>query len=220
MTNYVIEGGIDFFAEVARGECDDDADDLGRTCLLTGEPLDSNHVTMQCGHAFNYEPLFQEVVLQKSHKHAFAHDIIRLSVNQMKCPYCRRVNSKILPYVPLPGCKLKMKGVNSPSAFCMPGKTCSWIFKSGKRKGLSCGCAAYEDADGIACALHRRLMKAAKPNEGKAKPNEGNGKVHTHNTRSLHKLRVVDLREILRSKNLKVGGRKSELIDRILASNS
>ena len=216
MTNYVIEGGIDFYAEVARDECDDDAGDLGRTCLLTGEPLDSNHVALQCGHAFNYEPLFQEVVLQKSHKHAFAHDTIRLSVNQMKCPYCRRVNSKILPYVPLPGCKLKTKGVNSPSAFCMPGKTCSWIFKSGKRKGLACGSAAYEDADGIACALHRRLMKAAKPDNGSGEI----GKVHTHDTRSLHKLRVVDLREILRSKNLRVGGRKSELISRILTSNN
>jgi hypothetical protein len=171
---------------------------------------------MQCGHAFNYEPLFQEVVLQKSHKHAFAHDTIRLSVNQMKCPYCRRVNSKILPYVPLPGCTLKMKGVNSPSAFCMPGKTCSWIFKSGKRKGLSCGCAAYEDADGIACALHRRLMKTAK----QGTVNGEIGEVHTHDARSLHKLKVVDLREILRSKNLRVGGRKSELIDRILSSNS
>tara|TARA_Y100000748_G_scaffold299799_1_gene297219 strand:+ start:4668 stop:5318 length:651 start_codon:yes stop_codon:yes gene_type:complete len=215
MTNYVIEGGIDFFAEVARGTLDDDAEDEGRTCLLTGELLDSNHVVMQCGHAFNYEPLFHEVVLQKSHKYAFAHDTIRLSVNQMKCPYCRRVNSKILPYVPLPGCKAKVKGVNSPSAFCMPGKTCSWIFKSGKRKGLGCECAAYEDADGVACALHRRLMKVAKPSG----ENEEVGKGHTHNTRSLHKLRVVDLREILRSKNLRVGGRKSELIDRILASN-
>jgi len=208
MTNYVIEGGIDFFAEIAQCTLNDDVEDQNSTCLLTGEILDSNHVVLQCGHTFNYEPMFHEVVLQKSHKHAFAHDTIRLSVNQIKCPYCRHVNSKILPYVPLPGCKAKLKGVNSPSAYCMPGKTCSWIFKSGKRKGLPCGCAAYEDADGIACTQHRRLMK----------PNGGIGTVH--DTRSLHKLKVVDLREILRSKNLKVGGRKIELIDRILASSS
>ena len=153
--------------------------------------------------------------MQKSLKHAFAHDTIRLSVNQMKCPYCRRVNSKILPYVPLPGCKVRIKGVNSPSTFCMPGKTCSWIFKSGKRKGLPCGCAAYEDAGGIACALHRRLMKSTKPCE----ENEEIDKATTHDILSLRKLKVVDLRKILKSKNLKVGGRKSELIDRILASN-
>lgn len=211
MTNYVIEGGIDFFTEIARDKYDDDTDDQSRTCLLTGELLDSNHVVLQCGHEFNYEPIFNEVVLQKSHKYAFAHDTIRLSVNQIKCPYCRSVNSNILPYVPLPGCNVKMKGVNSPSTFCMPGKTCSWIFKSGKRKGLPCGCAAYEDAHGIVCAHHRRLIQAAKPS---------GDIVMAHNTLSLHRLKVVDLREILRSKKLRLGGRKTELIDRIIASNS
>jgi len=210
MTNYVIEGGIDFFAEIARDTRDDD--DQANVCLLTGEPLDSNHVVLQCGHAFNYKPLYHEVTIQKSQRHAFAYDTIRLSVNQMKCPYCRHVNNKILPYVPLPGCKVRMKGVNSPSAFCMPGKACSWIFKSGKRKGRSCGSAAYEDADGIACALHRRLLKAAEPDKEI-------GKAPVHDTQSLQKLRVVDLRKILKSKNLRVGGRKSELIDRIIASN-
>lgn len=212
MTNYVIEGGIDFFAEIARCKLNDDTEDQSPTCLLTGELLDPNHVVLQCGHTFNYEPMFHEVILQKSHKYAFAHDTIRLSANQLKCPYCRCVNPNILPYVPLPGCRVKIKGVNSPPAFCMPGKICSWIFKSGKRKGIACGCAAYEDADGIACPLHRRLMQAAKQNEEI-------GKVHINNTESLHKLRVVDLREILRTKKLRVGGRKIELIARILASS-
>lgn len=212
MTNYVIEGNIDFFAEVARETHDDEGAD--NICLLTGEPLDYNNVVMHCGHTFNYEPLFNEVVLQKSPKYAFAHDTIRLSVNQIKCPYCRRVCSKILPYVPISGCKSKIKGVNSPKVFCMPGKTCSWTFKSGKRKGLVCGCAAYEDKDGIACALHRRSVKVTKPHD------ESEETKKIYNTRSLHKLKVIELREILRSKKLRVGGRKSELIGRIIASCS
>lgn len=216
MTNYVIEGEIDFFAEIAQCTLNSNTEDQSRTCLLTGELLDSNHVVLQCGHAFNYEPMFKEVVLQKSHKLAFAHDTIRLSVSQIKCPYCRHVNTKILPYVPLPGCKVKMKGVNTPSAFCMPGKTCSWVFKSGKRKGLPCGCAAYEDTNGIACPFHHRLIQAVKPSV----ENKDIINTQKYTIQSLQKLKVVDLRKILKSKKLRVGGRKTELIDRIVASNS
>ena len=212
MTNYVIEEGIDFFTEIARGALDET--DEHSTCLLTGEPLEFNHIVMQCGHKFNYIPLYHEVMHQKSQKHAFANDTIRLSVNQMKCPYCRFINSKLLPYVPLPGFTTKVKGVNSPSGFCMPGKTCTWVFKTGKRKGHVCGCPAYEDATGVACTLHRRIKRTVLPVKD---CDVKNCDVTKHDAKSLHKMKVVELRDILRTKNLRLGGRKSELIDRILA---
>ena len=34
-------------------------------CLITDEPLRRDHITLQCGHQFNYIPLFKEVLFQK-----------------------------------------------------------------------------------------------------------------------------------------------------------
>jgi len=34
-------------------------------CLITDEPLRKDHITLQCGHKFNYVPLFKEVLFQK-----------------------------------------------------------------------------------------------------------------------------------------------------------
>ena len=123
MTNYVIEGNIDFYAELNRGDSETE-DEVAGTCLLTGEALDYNHIMLPCDHGFNYEPLFKEVTLQKGPRTQYSTDSVRLAVNQIKCPYCRCVSNKILPYVPLLGCKTRIKGVNSPVAFSMPGKTC------------------------------------------------------------------------------------------------
>ena len=34
-------------------------------CLITDEPLRRDHITLQCGHRFNYIPLFKDVLFQK-----------------------------------------------------------------------------------------------------------------------------------------------------------
>ena len=34
-------------------------------CLITDEPLRRDHITLQCGHKFNYIPLFKDVLFQK-----------------------------------------------------------------------------------------------------------------------------------------------------------
>ena len=34
-------------------------------CLITDEPLGRDHITLQCGHRFNYIPLFKDVLFQK-----------------------------------------------------------------------------------------------------------------------------------------------------------
>jgi hypothetical protein len=34
-------------------------------CLITDEPLRKDHITLSCGHKFNYVPLFKEVLFQK-----------------------------------------------------------------------------------------------------------------------------------------------------------
>jgi hypothetical protein len=232
MNNYVIEGDIDFFAEISGHVSDTDTKNC---CLLTGEPLDPNHVTMQCGHKFNYQPLFKEILCQKSRRMAFSHDTLRLGLNEMKCPYCRKITQNLLPYVPLPGCKTQRRGVNAPYAFCMAGKSCEAVIKSGKRKGHACGLPAYEDNLGVRCSVHRTSAKRPRPQVlpktepevlktepevPKTEPEVPKTEPEVPKHSTLHKLNIVQLRSILKTQNRKVGGRKSELIDRIIGDSS
>lgn len=71
---YEIEGGVDFFKELKQmGSTSDDTsaplslavEDNTARCLITDEKLRKDHVTLKCGHRFNYIPLFKEVLFQK-----------------------------------------------------------------------------------------------------------------------------------------------------------
>lgn len=65
--------------------------DEDQSCLITREKLEENHVSLKCGHKFNYVPLFLDIFKQK----------IKLNAKRIKfycCPYCRIENKEILPY--------------------------------------------------------------------------------------------------------------------------
>ena len=76
---YEIEGGLDFFKElknIKTRRTDDVSGSATRVsiqiedkpiekCLITDEKLGKDHITLKCGHKFNYVPLFKEVVFQK-----------------------------------------------------------------------------------------------------------------------------------------------------------
>ena len=91
---------------------------------------------MECGHKFNYIPLYREVVMQKtsgmsSTGYYYSHSLKR---NQIKCPYCRTVQDKLLPYLEYDGVN-KTTGVNQPKTLSMPVQTCSHIeYKKGKKQ--------------------------------------------------------------------------------------
>jgi len=80
-------------------------------CLITKEKLEPNHITLSCNHKFNYVPLYNEVVNQKN-KQNNIYEIAKLSSNQIKCPYCRAITNKLLPYIAYPSVKV-IKNVNS-----------------------------------------------------------------------------------------------------------
>lgn len=67
---YQSDGGVDFFKELKKIKCASPATpatpaiDTPR-CLITDEPLRKDHITLRCGHKFNYVPLFKEVLFQK-----------------------------------------------------------------------------------------------------------------------------------------------------------
>lgn len=71
---YEVEGGVDFFNELKQIGASASASVTSTTtpapaatprCLITDEPLRRDHITLQCGHRFNYIPLFKEVLFQK-----------------------------------------------------------------------------------------------------------------------------------------------------------
>lgn len=107
MQKYNIEGNINFYDELFKS-LDDDSDDESNLCLISGFPLDSKSVTLECNHKFNYEPLYKEICRQKFKFKTYdphtlsKQDQIKIRASALdyfiKCPYCRNVQFTILPY--------------------------------------------------------------------------------------------------------------------------
>lgn len=107
---YKIEGDINFFSELNKSLntpisslipvnsviSNDSSPKDDASCLITGAPLEQYSVTLKCNHTFNYLPLYNELITQKCTKNTL--EVIKLGVNQLKCPYCRTIQNGILPF--------------------------------------------------------------------------------------------------------------------------
>jgi hypothetical protein len=113
MTNYIIEGGINFYDELFKMIDEDDKEkENEEVCLITNMPLTENYVTLECNHKFNYIPLFNDI---KNHKKKFnGMEAKVLKKNEIRCPYCRNKQKKLLPYYESMGESMKLTGVNIP----------------------------------------------------------------------------------------------------------
>lgn len=139
--------------------CDDDDDD--NICLISSLPLQHNHITLCCGHKFNYKPIFNEIKNQKKYSHL---ETQKLKNNQIKCPYCRTIQNGLLPCPPL---TKKIRGVNWPSSKQYKPNICVYSFLSGKRKGQNCGKKCFNKY----CPSHEKIInkRAAKKSCNKKK---------------------------------------------------
>ena len=95
-------------------------------CLISNELLVANYIILECKHKFNYIELFNELVEQKTKKLL---DNYKLKLNEVKCPYCRAITNKILPYFKYYNTKL-IKGVNSPPDLSIKLNECQYIEKN------------------------------------------------------------------------------------------
>ena len=169
--NYIIHGDgdgdteFDFFAQLknmlshSEAEASENEDNC---CLLTKEPLQHIHIVLACGHKFNYVPIYREVIAQKtvglsSTGYYTSHSLKR---NEIKCPYCRNVQDKLLPYLEFEGVK-KMVNVNHPAKMLMTSQPCMYSenVKSKKsKKNASCKGCAINCHNGIyVCKKHYEL---------------------------------------------------------------
>ena len=84
------------FKELLELESDEENDkDETKLCLISMLPLSDNYITLECGHSFNYDPLFKDVY---NHKKVFVRlESNRLQAQELRCPYCRSVQKKLLP---------------------------------------------------------------------------------------------------------------------------
>lgn len=157
--NYKIEGGFDFYAALAPSDEDDvnsiDGDALSddKLCQITAEPLDDFAVFLPCGHSFNYLPLHREIKSQKSSGYQSLSDS-RLRHNQFKCPYCRRVYDKLLPYIPIEGIA-PTQGVSTTKPLqCLNVFPCKHLITRGKNAGCACGRPSLCPKKAFLCSQH------------------------------------------------------------------
>lgn len=134
MKNYIIEGGIDFYAELY-GSLDnkDIGDTNNNVCLITDEPLEANSITLTCNHKFNYVPLYKDLV---NHKRKFntMESSGALKPGEIRCPYCRHKQNFVLPYYE-ELCLPKVSGINevykyeppTPSPYYNNIKKCDFV---------------------------------------------------------------------------------------------
>lgn len=196
--NYVIEDGVDFWDEL---EKEDDAS--AELCLLTGEALAPNHISLKCGHAFNYTPLFNELRREKTRHNP--KEVQRVRTDQIKCPYCRQVQTGLLPFVPTITTE-RLRGVNAPEKHTLRLCGCGWTMKNGKRSGEVCGANAFQTGYGNRCEKHWRAE-------------ERNAKLASSWTAEMQavcdKSKRVDLIAKLRAQGRPVYGNKKVLVERL-----
>jgi hypothetical protein len=133
-------------------DCDEITDD--DKCLISAEPLEDDHITLECKHKFNYMHIFNEIQNQKKKSY---YEITKLSLYQIKCPYCRSIQNGLIPVnkrYPTYVCK----GINTPRTKCYIPNKCISIIKSGKKKGSICNKPCFLKVCKMHYAGHNALL--------------------------------------------------------------
>ena len=158
LKKYEVEDGldVDFFAALQQLSEEPEPEQHEHACLITNEPLNAFHIMLVCGHKFNYEPLYQEVIRQKG-RLGMHNYYEKIGIHQIKCPYCRTLSNQLLPYIgPHPTIK-RLNGVNAPASMCMPGVECS-------HDEGSCAAVAFYEHDSKPYCLRHHKKAASKVN--------------------------------------------------------
>ena len=102
-----MENKINFSAELDKMHLAEN-DDTHR-CLISNEPLVEPFIVLDCMHKFNYVPLYRDIYNHKKKFNGYEHKVLKHI--EIRCPYCRNVQQRLLPYFPLSGVK-QVHGVN------------------------------------------------------------------------------------------------------------
>uniref|UniRef100_A0A6C0DV36 SAP domain-containing protein n=1 Tax=viral metagenome TaxID=1070528 RepID=A0A6C0DV36_9ZZZZ len=169
-----------------------------KCCLISGEELVSNYITLDCGHSFNINELYKEVVQQKTISNSYS---IKIKLNEIKCPYCRITTPKLLPYFKYYNNKL-IYGVNNPQHFSIRLYKCEYKGK----KDTCCGKNACITNSGLFCNNH---IKYTYDEEELIKTLDKNS------VACLKKKTIKELKDELKKYSKKTSGNKDELVIRL-----
>ena len=181
-----LQNSIDFFSELSKiinntatspetsnliispsstpAECNSNSTD-NNICLISKEKLHPNHITLKCNHKFNYIPIYKEVYYQKTKSNPL-YEVTKLQYYQIKCPYCRTITNKLLPFIPYPSVRLS-KNVHSTEPDCIIAVKCSHVTKTRMPNKCNSQCdknALYYEAENLLlCPSHYKKYMAKKP---------------------------------------------------------
>ena len=136
-------------------------------CLISKDKLHPNHITLKCNHKFNYIPIYKEVLYQKTKSNPI-YEVTKLQSYQIKCPYCRTITNKLLPFIQYPSVKLA-KNIHSTGSDCLLTAKCSHIIKNrdaSKINGdIKCDKNAvyYESENLLFCPTHYKKYMSKNP---------------------------------------------------------
>jgi hypothetical protein len=120
MDKYIIEGGFDFYEELYKSldieEINEKTEADNNLCLITNQLLTDNFVKLNCGHKFNYSPLFLDLKNHKQKFNGLEGTSSKLSTDEIRCPYCRTKQKGVLQYYEELGLE-KINGVNDINPF-------------------------------------------------------------------------------------------------------
>ena len=167
-------------------------------CLISYEKLEDNFITLKCNHSFNYLPLYNEVVYQKTKKIL---DNSKLKLNEIKCPYCRTITNNLIPYYKYYDVK-NIKGVTYPEHYTMKLHQCEHV-----KNNVRCCKFGCITKDGIFCNNHIKIKKQ----DEVILENTSN-----HEFNFYKKMNLKQLKDILKLNKYKVSGNKEDLINRII----
>jgi hypothetical protein len=113
--------------------------DTSNVCMITNEPLELYSIKLNCGHQFNYKPLYNSVIAYLNNQYHKSKQFY------IECPYCRQRTRGVLPYVPELSLS-RITRVNSPYTQSIGINSCIYINKL----GVKCDRRCYYDK----CMLH------------------------------------------------------------------
>ena len=178
---------------------DNESYESNEKCLISDELLQTNYITLECKHKFNYLELYNEIVEQKTKKIL---DNSKLKLNEIKCPYCRAITKNILPYFKYYNTKI-IKGVNHPPDLSLKLNECQYIEKNSEL----CRKNACTTKFGVLCNNHVKYN---------IKEEELLNNISLDVLNLYKKKTIQDLKKELRQHNIKLCGKKEDLINRLL----
>lgn len=125
MNKYKIENNINFYEELYKSLDEEEVFDDER-CLITNEKLTDKFIQLNCGHKFNYIPLFNDLVNYKNKYIKLEFTSNYLNYNEIRCPYCRSKQIGLLPYYEELGVK-KEHGINFVDETLPVFKLCAFL---------------------------------------------------------------------------------------------